>query len=189
MTTARASASVSLKQAFKQGREEPAVVFESGCGEINCGDAGPGRLPVLTFRPGSPRRSPSRRLPLTGEKNASTKASQPKNNVRTMRPSWQRVRRLCSDSSMVRSVNFRIKFSLFQNFLEIENPPAAGGTFCNMKLKQLPHLGAQPVRPYFVAEEIQQCLCTPRRFMEPHRFLRAPIKAVSVATADQPIFY
>jgi hypothetical protein len=26
-------------------------------------DAGPGRLPVITFRPGSPRRSPSRRLP------------------------------------------------------------------------------------------------------------------------------
>jgi hypothetical protein len=84
-------------------------------------------------------------------------------------------------------VNFRIKFPLFQNFLEIEDSPAAGGTFCNMKLQQLLHLGAQSVRPYFIAEEIQQRLRTPRRFVEPHRFLRAPIKAVSVATADQPI--
>jgi hypothetical protein len=84
-------------------------------------------------------------------------------------------------------VNFQIKFLLFQNFLEIEDSPAAGGTFCYMKLQQLLHLGAQSVRPYFVAEEIQQRLRAPRRFVEPHRFLRAPIKAVSVPTSDQPI--
>src|SRR5262245_15821599 len=77
---------------------------------------------------------------------------------------------------MVRSVNFRIKFSFFQDFLKVEHPPAAGGTFCNMKLKQLLHLGTQSMRPYFVTEEIQQGLRAPRRFMEPHRFLRAPIK-------------
>jgi hypothetical protein len=73
-----------------------------------------------------------------------------------------------------------MKFPLFQNFLEIEDPPAAGGTFCNMKLQQLLHLGAQSVRPYFVAEEIQQRLRAPRRFVEPHRFLRYSYKKLSL---------